>query len=113
MTETPLAITLKDLSQSDRAQAIVELRDMLRHRNTDGTVELRQDHATAMDMGATLVVALGTGAALAVANGIRVFLAKWQGASVDIEGDKVTVRNVTSKDAVRISEIVKNAQTGE
>ena len=73
-----------------------ELRDML---GPGDRVERRRTDPESQDFGATLVLVLGTTAVTAIAEGIRTWLARNSGASVDIVVGGTTVhgRNLDSE----------------
>ena len=66
----------EDVSPADAAAAAEGLRNALLDASPDVKVDVHKADPTAMDFGATLVVALGTPAILAVAKGISSFLAR-------------------------------------
>jgi hypothetical protein len=77
-------------------------------------IERRRTDPEAQDFGATLVLVLGTTAVTAVAQGIRTWLARNSGASVEIVVGNKTVRakNLDSKGIEELAKVVAAASGG-
>jgi hypothetical protein len=93
----------EDVSAADAAAAAEGLRNALLDASPDVKVDLHKTDPTAMDFGATLVVALGTPAILAIARGISSFLARERRGTLVIKHDGDVVFKGNSSDAAKIA----------
>jgi hypothetical protein len=78
-----------------------------------GRIERRRTHPASRDFGATLVLTLGTSAVIAIAQGIRSWLARNSGVSIDIDvgGRTIRARNLDSQGAKELAQLL--AASGE
>jgi nitrogen regulatory protein PII-like uncharacterized protein len=77
----------------------VQLRDALLETDSEVTVEIVKDDKNTMDMGATIVLILGTPAAIAISKGIADYIRR-AGVTVTVSSDEkeVTIKNMKSED---------------
>jgi hypothetical protein len=76
MEKQEFIIRFDDLSSAEAGVEAQRLQEMLSDASPDIDVKLRRERSDAMDMGATLVLLLGTPAIIAVAKGFAVWLAQ-------------------------------------
>jgi len=93
----------EDVSAADAAAAAEGLRNALLDASPDVEVNVRKADPTAMDFGATLVVALGTPAILVLAKGISSFLARERAGTLVIKRGGDVVFKGNSSDAAKIA----------
>ena len=73
-----------------------------------GRIERRRPNPESHDFGATLVLILGTSAVTAIAQGIRTWLARHSGVSIDIvmRGKVFRARNLDSQGAQELARVL-------
>jgi len=78
-----------------------------------GRVERRRTNSESQDFGATVVLLLGTSAVTAIAQGIRTWLARNSGVSIDIvvRGNVFRARNLDSQGVRELAKVL--AASGE
>ena len=91
------------MSAADAAAAAEGLRNALLDASPNVKVDLHKADPTAMDFGATLVVALGTPAILAIAKGISLFLQRERAGTLVIKRGGDVVFKGNSSDAAKIA----------
>lgn len=108
MEQEQFTIDFPGVSVAEANRLASELGEMLRgipgvqvnqHRNSENT----------QDMGASLILLLGTPAVLAVAKGVEAYLKKRHDAKITITGPQGEVRaeNITGKEAIALAEVFK------
>ena len=107
MSSKRIVFNLSGLSDRDKEQASHELARVIQESDPTAQVERQQEKAQAQDLGSTVVLVLGTGAALQVAQGIRNWMGRWRSAEITISGEnrKISAKDLTSTDAVRLAEL--------
>lgn len=101
-------ITFKNVSGETASRYATELKNALLDATSDIEVDQRRGNAHTLDFGSTLVLVLGTPAVLAVATAIGDWLKLRHSVVIDIEKDgHVHAENITSKDAVRLVELLQ------
>ena len=106
-----------EFSGSSRAEAsrlALSLRDAILDAEPSASVETRRSDDRSMDMGATLVLILGTPAAIAIAQGIKKWLARNNSASLTLRtsSGELMVTNLESKDVAAIAATLGAAKPG-
>jgi len=98
-------IQFEELSAAEANVEAAGLREWLLDSSPDARVELKKDDTTTMDMGATLVLVLGTPAVIAVAKGIQAYLARGRRGKLVIKcpDGKRVVFDGDSSDAAKIA----------
>jgi hypothetical protein len=81
------------------------LRQALLDVAPDVELALAKDDPTNQELGATLVLLLGTPAFIAVANGIAAYLARDRAKITISKGGEVVAEGISGQDAVRIAEV--------
>jgi hypothetical protein len=103
-----LRVRFDGLTSAAANQAALELADVLRASvGPDGSVEIAKTDNRTQDMGATLVLLLGTPAAIAIAKGIHDYISK-RGSRVVIETPEGSV--IATGDAAKNIDIAKTAE---
>jgi Effector Associated Constant Component 1 len=106
MSTKPLIVTFPECPLSDGNRFANTLADALRDADPRIVVERQRERHETQDLGATLVVLLGTAAATAVAKGIGSWLARNSGARLEIRRDGklvVLATHLDSRDIPRIA----------
>jgi hypothetical protein len=93
----------EDVSAAAAETAAKGLRNVLLDASPDVKVEVHKADPTAMDFGATLLLALGTPAILAIAKGISLFLARERAGTLIIKRKGEVVFRGNSSDAAKIA----------
>jgi hypothetical protein len=102
-----LKITFPGATSAEANRFAGELRDVLRGVDRNVSVDRIRDRPDTQDFGATLVLVLGTASATAIAKGLQSWLARTNGARIQISRDgTVIAQNIESKDAAKIAEVV-------
>ena len=112
MTSTGIAIRFCDVTPDLGNQYAEDLRDTLADAiDSGGRIERVRSNPEAQDFGATLVLVLGTTAATAIAEGIRTWLARNSGASIELEvgGTTVHARNLDSQGVAELAKVIAAA----
>lgn len=101
------------LSAAEAGQQAQMLRDALLASSPDVSATVVRSDEEAMDLGATLILLLGTPALIAVAKGIGAYLARERPATLIIEKDGVVVFKGNSSDAAKIAQALQKPATGK
>ena len=120
MDKQELIIRFDGLSSAEAGVEAQRLQEMLADSSPDVDVKLRRDRSESMDMGATLVLLLGTPAIIAVAKGVAVWLGqrgKRAGSllveRVGADGNVERFRfDGDSADAAKVAEALRSPETG-
>lgn len=96
-------IRFEDLSAAEAGDRAASLRETLLDASPDLSVEVKKSDAATMDMGATLVLVLGTPAVIAIAKGIAAFLARERAGTLVIEQDGRVLFKGNSSDAAKVA----------
>lgn len=105
-----ITFIVEDEDDAAANAATADLVEMLRLTNGVEEVTRVKEDEEALDLGATVVAVISSGAALALARGLAVWLGERSKAKVTVitkQGSKmktVIAENVSSKDAVRITQ---------
>jgi hypothetical protein len=106
-------IDFDNLTPADASRSALGLRKRILQESDDVLCEVRRGDDSSQDMGATLVLVLGTGTAIAVARGIEAFLRKTGDiVIVKTEHGQVLARGKAAQELnipKLISELVKSA----
>lgn len=106
MEKQTYIIKFEGISAAEGNQYASELRNMLLDSTPDVKVDQRRDDTRTQDLGATLVLILGTPAVIAISKAIGNWLQLRNSASLTIEKDgRIIAKNITSKDAARLAEL--------
>jgi hypothetical protein len=106
MSRETFSIDFSGLTDRDKEKAAADLVRALKESDPTVTVERRSGNPRAQDLGATIVLILGSGAGVAVARGIANWMGRWKKATLTVSDGKreVKLENVSSADAVRVAE---------
>jgi hypothetical protein len=105
MTESEFVISFPGASTADANRFAADLAIVIRETGEGLKVKQQRARSETQDIGATLLVILGTASATALANGISSWLARHSGAKIQIDVDgKVVASNLDSRDAARIAQ---------
>jgi hypothetical protein len=101
-------LSIEGLTQQGQDVFVAELRQELLQTIPDIRVERTKSDASTMDFGTILTIILTSATATATARGITNWLLKRNDVSISIrnKSSQVEARGLTSKDAVRIAEIM-------
>ena len=103
MADGLFEIRFRDCTPDEANDYAADLQTELNGVTAGVTVSRQKDAPEAQDLGATLVLILGTGAITAVAKGLSTWIARNSGAKVVITKDgTVVAENLNSEDAARI-----------
>jgi hypothetical protein len=115
MNNTGIAIHFPDVTP-DLGNVYAEDLQAALAETLDATdrVERRRTDPESQDFGATLVLILGTTAITAIAEGIRTWLARHSGVSIDIVvgGKTVRARNLDSQGVQELAKVIAAASLG-
>jgi len=114
VAEQQLVFRFENLSDREAADAAQELQHALTEAAPGIKVALQRDRTEAQDLGATLVLVLGTEAVIALAKGIANYLGKrgvrpgtliaeWEGA----DGKQRVFFEGSSVDAAKVAEVLR------
>src|SRR5262245_3290128 len=107
MSNQQVQLKFQGVSDKDANLLAASLLEALRDVGPDVNVQRERARADTQDMGATLVLILGTAAVQALAKGISVWIARNSGVKLEIVRDgatRVVASNLDSGDAARIAE---------
>lgn len=104
MTEQTYLLSFEGVSAAEENQYAEELREALLDATTAITVQRQRENPLAQDLGATLVLIMGTPALVAAVNAIGNWLQKRRSASLTIvtAEKKIVAENLTNKDAAQL-----------
>ena len=106
MSVEPFTIAFSDISIAQGNKYADGLADILRDIDSTITAEIVRTNPSTQDMGATLVLLLGTASATAVAKGVATWLARQGSARIEIsQNGNVLASGLESRDAARIAEV--------
>jgi hypothetical protein len=112
MVSTRIRVAAEDAAEATREAASLR-KHLLDEVASDLSIELVKENANTQDMGATLVLALGTPTAIAVAQGIADWIrARRIGSAIELEigGNKLRVTGEIADDPNRLVGIVAALQ---
>lgn len=105
MAESPFLISFPGASTAEANRYATDLAIAIRETDSELQVQQHRDRTDTQDLGATLIIILGTASVTALAKGISTWLARHSGASIQIDADgKVVASHLDSRDAARIAE---------
>jgi hypothetical protein len=96
-------IRFENLSAAEASEKAASLREALLDASPDVSAEVKKTDASTMDMGATLLLALGTPAIIAIAKGIAAFMARERAGTLVIEQDGRVLFTGNSTDAAKVA----------
>ena len=104
MSEQTYLLSFKGVSQAEANRYAEELREALLEATSEIAVQRQRENPLAQDLGATLVLIMGTPALVATVNAISNWLQKRHGASLTIVtvDKKIVAENLTNKDAAQL-----------
>jgi hypothetical protein len=97
-------LSFEGVSESEANRYAEELRDSLLDATAEITVQRQRENPLAQDLGATLVLIMGTPALVAAVNAIGNWLQKRRSATLTIvtAEKKIVAENLTNKDAAHL-----------
>jgi Effector Associated Constant Component 1 len=112
MDEQIYVITFDTTSAADANRYAEELRQTLLDASPDVQVHRRRDNPHTQDIGATLVLLLGTPATVAIVTAIGNWLALRNRASITIKraDEQIVIQNITSKRAADLADLLLKKQ---
>ncbi len=107
MDDQTYILTFDTVSAADANRYAEELKETLLDSIPKIKVDRRREDPRAQDFGATLVLILGAPAVVSLVSVLGIWLQKHRNASISIEDGKkkITIKNVTAKDAARLGEL--------
>jgi len=107
MSEQTYLLSFEGVSEAEANRYAEELREALIDATPEIAVQRQRENPLAQDLGATLVLIMGTPAVVAAVNAISNWLQKRRSASLTIvtEGKKIVAENLTNKDAAHLLEL--------
>ena len=108
-------ITFDNGSVADANRWASELKEYVLEATSDAKVEQQRDNQYSLDLGTTLVLVFGTPAVLAVAGALGKWLTLRRQAGITIKTPKGEIigTNLTSKDALKLAELLLDRQEEE
>jgi hypothetical protein len=117
MSEQTYLLSFEGVSEAEANRYAEELREVLLDTTTEIEVQRQRENPLAQDLGATLVLIMGTSALVAAVNAISSWLQKRRSASLTIvtAEKKIVAENLTNKDAVHLLQLflAQNAKQKE
>lgn len=106
-------LSFEGVSKDEANRYAAELREVLLNATTEIAVQRQQENPLAQDLGATLVLIMGTPALVAAVNAISNWLQKRHSAKLSIitAEKKVVAENLTNKDAAHLLELFLTQNT--
>jgi hypothetical protein len=116
MNKNEVLVRFEGISPGEAGVEVQRLQELLADASPDVSVKLRREHAESMDMGASLVLLLGTPAVIMVAKGIASFLKQRGPRAGDLIVERVAADgrierfrfNGDSADAARVAEALQS-----
>jgi len=107
MSEQTYLLSFEGVSAAEANQYAEELREALLDATTGIAVQRQRENPLAQDLGATLVLIMGTPALVAAVNAIGNWLQKRRSASLTIvtAENKIVAENLTNKDAAHLLQL--------
>jgi len=110
MSSEEFVFSLSGLSDRERELAASDLIRAIKESDPTSVVERRPSNAYAQDLGATIILILGTGAGIEIARGVKNWMGRWKQAALTVEDKerkiKVILENISSDEAVRLAELL-------
>lgn len=100
-------IRFEGLSPADAGAQALMLKEALLDSFPDVSAKIERSGGETMDLGATLILLLGTPAVIAVAKGISAYLARERKGTLIIESDGRIVFEGSSSDAAKIAQALQ------
>ncbi|MBN3753693.1 hypothetical protein G3N95_12145 [Paraburkholderia sp. Tr-20389] len=111
--ETPekqeFLIRFEELSPAEAGAQAQILKDALLDTTPHVEARIERDRTESMDLGATLVLVLGTPAVIAIAKGLAAFMAREREATLVIECDGRVIFKGNSSDAAKIAKALQSS----
>ena len=107
MSEQMYLLSFEGVSEAEANRYAEELREVLLDATAEITVQRQRENPLALDLGATLVLIMGTPALVAAVNALGNWLQKRHSArlSITTAENKIVAENLTNKDAARLLEL--------
>lgn len=107
MSEQTYFLSFEGVSKAEANRYAEELRETLLDTTTEIAVQRQRENPLAQDLGATLVLIMGTPAVVAAVQVIGNWLQKRRSASLTIvtAENKIVAENLTNKDATHLLEL--------
>ena len=115
MDQQRYTITFDDVSVADANRWSSELKESILDATPNVEVEQQRDNPYSQDLGTTLVLILGTPAIIAVAKAIGNWLTLRRQVSITIKSPQGEIigTNLTSKDAMKLAELLFSRKSQE
>lgn len=117
MSEQTYLLSFEGVSEAEANRYAEELREVLLDATNELDVQRQRENPLAQDLGATLVLIMGTPALVAAVNAIGNWLQKRRSATLTIvtAEQKIVAENLTNKDAAHLLELflTQNAEHKE
>ncbi len=107
------AIKFENVSDMEANKYAAELGEFLSEITPNIQISQERANARTQDAGTILQIILGSGAAVSIAKGIADWLRKRPGTSLEITNDAVSAKNISSSDAVKLTEIFVNKKQAD
>lgn len=107
MTKQTYLLSFEGVSQAEAQRYAEELREVLLDAEASLTVQRQRENPLAQDLGASLVLIMGTPAVVAAVQAIGHWLQKRRSASLTIvtAENKIVAENLTNQDAAHLLEL--------
>jgi hypothetical protein len=115
MSEQTYLLSFEGVSEAEANRYAEELREALLDASTEIEVLRQRENSLAQDLGASLVLIMGTPAVVAAVKAIGNWLQKRRSASLTIvtAEKKIVAENLTNKDAARLLELFLRQNVGQ
>lgn len=112
MADEEVIISFSSVKGDEGNRLAGHLREELSRSAPDATVQQRRESPENMDLGATLVIVLGSAAVTAIAKGIATFIAKY-GKTIDVstKDGHYIARGIDSRDAAEVARALAKLKT--
>ncbi|MBV9615745.1 MAG: hypothetical protein JO031_09835 [Ktedonobacteraceae bacterium] len=115
MSEQTYLLSFEGVSKAEANQYVEELREALLDATTEIAVQRQRENPLTQDLGATLVLIMGTPSLVAAVHAIGNWLQKRSSASLTIvtAEKKIVAENLTSKDAAQLLHLFLTQSAGQ
>ena len=105
--EHEFVVRFEGLSSAEAGEQAQLLKEALLDASPEVSARIKRHGDETMDLGATLIVVLGTPAVIAIAKGIAAFIARERKGTLVIESDGRVVFEGRSSDAAKVAEALQ------